>query len=210
MTSPTPGLVAQMTGRPTHLRYKHAAVYVDQATGHGFVWLQKSISSEETLKGKIAFERYCNSYGVSVMHYHADNGIFSANAWRSSCNELGQGLSFAGVNAHHQNGVAERRIRDLQEMARTMLIHAHRRWPSAITANLWPYAIRMANDAINATPNLKDKEGRTPLEVFANTQVASNPKHWHHFGCPVYVLDDALQSSAQIFHKWKERSRVGV
>ena len=91
-----------------------------------------------------------------------------------------------------------------------MLIHAHRRWPSAITANLWPYAITMANDAINATPNLKLKDGSTPIELFAKTKVASNPKHWHHFGCPVYVLEDALQSSAQIFHKWKERSRIGV
>ena len=87
MTSPTPGLVAQMSGRPTYLRYKHAAIYVDQATGHGFVWLQKTISSEETLKGKVAFERYCDSYGVLIRHYHADNGIFSANAWRNSCQE---------------------------------------------------------------------------------------------------------------------------
>ena len=34
-------------------------------------------------------------------------------------------------------------------MARTMIIHSQQRWPDAITTNLWPYATRMANDAIN-------------------------------------------------------------
>ncbi len=43
-------------------------------------------------------------------------------------------------------------------MVRTMLIHVHHRWPSAITPNLWPYALRMANDAINVMPNLKFKD----------------------------------------------------
>jgi hypothetical protein len=39
-----------------------------------------------------------------------------------------QQLTFAGVNAHHTNGLAERRIRSLQDLARAMLIHQHRRW----------------------------------------------------------------------------------
>jgi len=46
MTSPTPRLVAQMSGKPTHQHYQHAAVYVNQAMGLGFVWLQKSIDAE--------------------------------------------------------------------------------------------------------------------------------------------------------------------
>jgi len=70
----------------------------------------------------------------------------------------GQGLTFAGGAAHHQNGIAERWIRELQEMMSTMLIHAHHRWPSAITPNLWPYALRMANKTINVMPNLKFKD----------------------------------------------------
>jgi hypothetical protein len=110
MTSPTPGLIAQMTGSPTYRRYLHAAVYVDQATGYSFIWLQKSISEEETLEGKMAFERLCRSFIVNISHYHADNGIFAANGWRQSCNSERQTVSYAGVNAHHQNGVAERRI----------------------------------------------------------------------------------------------------
>jgi hypothetical protein len=43
--------------------------------------------------------------------------------------EAGQTITFCGVNAHFQNAVAERRIRALQDQARTMLIHAQHRWP---------------------------------------------------------------------------------
>jgi hypothetical protein len=95
-------------------------------------------------------------------------------------------------------------------MARTMLIHAQQRWPDAITTNLWPYAIRMANDAINASPSAKLKDNPTPIEAFSGSNKVTNPKHWHHFGCPAFVLQEPLQDGANIFHKWKERAKVGV
>ena len=209
LVSPTPGLIAQMTGFLTTKRYKYATVFVDQFSRLGFVYLQKTASAEETIEAKKAFESYAKRHGVNVENYLADNGIFKAHKWVEACKNDGQGLTFAGVNAHHQNGVAERRIRELQDMARTMLIHANSRWPDAITANLWPYAVRAANDAINHSPSMQDPERRSPMEIFAKTRVVANPKHWKPFGCPVYVLESDLQSG-QPFHKWKSRSRVGI
>jgi hypothetical protein len=79
---------------------------------------------------------------------------------------------YAGVNAHRQNGVAECRIRDLQNLARTMLIHAQQRWPEAVTTNLWPY---MANDSLNATTNMQHHQRATPELLFTNTKVSHNP-----------------------------------
>ena len=118
-------------------------------------------------------------------------------------------MTFAGVNAHHQNGIAERRIRTLQNMARTMLIHSAYRWPACITANLWPYALRMANESLNNCPSMQDSKYRSPMQIFSKSKVMMNPKHFQTFGCPVYVLDNKLQHNAP-FHKWKERSRVGI
>jgi hypothetical protein len=69
-----------------------------------------------------------------------------------ACQEKGQTLSFAGLNVHHQNGIAKWCIHTLQELARTMLIHADHWWPKVVTANLWPYALRMANDVLSETP----------------------------------------------------------
>jgi hypothetical protein len=161
------------------------------------------------VEGKIAFEKYALDRGVKVLNYHADNGVFRAHKWVDACRSNGQGLSFAGVNAHHQNGMAERRIGELQSLARTMLIHANKRWPKVATANLWPYAIRMANDVLNEAPSLRIASRKSPLQVFADTNVNPNAKHWKPFGCPVYVLDSALQQG-KIHHKWKQRSRVGI
>eukprot|EP00978_Attheya_sp_CCMP212_P041077 scaffold231074_cov49-Attheya_sp.AAC.1 len=90
------------------------------------------------------------------------------------------------------------------------MIHANHRWKGAVTTNLWPYALRMANDSINAVPSFQNVERKTPQQMFAGTSVNVDPKHWKPFGCPVYVLDTALQSSHSIFHKWKQRSRVGI
>jgi hypothetical protein len=138
-----------------------------------------------------------------------DNGIFKAHQWTKACKKEGQGLTFARVNAHHQNGVAERRIKELQEMAWTMLIHANKQWPNTVTVNLWPYALRTANKALNNTPSLQNKDRRSSMEIFTKSKVVCNPKHWKPFGCPVYVLDNALQAQSP-FHKWKQPSRVGV
>ena len=162
LISPTPGLIAQMTGFITSARYKVATVFVDLATGHGFIYLQKSTSGEETVEAKKAFERYCAQRGVKVLHYHADNGIFTAIEWKSDCECKQQGLTFTGVGTHHQNGVAERRIKELTHMAQTMLIHANQQWPGAVTVHLWPYALCEANHALNCMPNSKLPGGQTP------------------------------------------------
>lgn len=210
MVSPVPGLIAQIDGFLTKERYKYATVFVDQATRLGFVYLQKTATAEETIKAKQAFEHYAATCGISVRAYHADNGIFKANAFRNECYKNNQPLTFAGVNAHHQNGVAERRIRELQELTRSMLVHAHKRWPEAVTINLWPYALRTACTAYNNTPSFQDKERRTPEQRFTSSEgVTANPKHFKPFGCPVYVLDEALQQG-KFKGKWEERSRVGV
>ena len=124
MISGNPGLIAQLRGIPTKKRYTCATVFVDQATGYGYTHIQKSTNAEETIAAKEAFEAHARTMGIEVKHYHADNGIFADNKFRAACKTAGQELTFCGVNAHFQNGVAERRIRSLSEMARTMLVHA--------------------------------------------------------------------------------------
>jgi hypothetical protein len=58
-----------------------------------------------------------------------------------------QELTFAGVNTRHQtNGKTERCIEEIQEMARSMLVHASTmRWSNSVTANLWPYTVQTEN-----------------------------------------------------------------
>ena len=214
LESTTPGLIAQLKGKPTTKRYTAATVFVDQFSGLSFVWLQKSTSAEETIEAKKSWERYAADHGVTVKHYHADNGRFAENAFMESVAKSMQTISFCGVNAHFQNGVAEKRIRDLKDSSRTALIHANRRWPEAVTTNLWPYALRMANGIHNQTPTRKpsrfsNDNDKSPLELFTGSPVAGNPRHWHTFACPVYILDNAMQAQKKI-DAWTERTRIGL
>ena len=73
-----------------------------------------------------------------------------------------------------------------------MTIHANERWPKAITANLWPHAIRCAKNILNNTPSFQLKNKDTPNEVFTNTKVQVSPKHCKPFGCPVCALNPSL------------------
>ena len=209
LKSPTPGLIGQMTGVLTTKRYNYATVFVDHYSRLGYVHLQKTQDVMETLEAKEAFERFAATHGAKVENYHADNGIFRANKWMEHCQKQSQGMTFSAVGAHHTNGLAERRIKELQSMTRASLIFANHRWKEAITANLWPYAMRNANESINASPLMRDKSKRSPDQIFSGSLVSPNPKHFKPFGCPVYVLDPALQAR-QPYHKWKERARVGI
>jgi hypothetical protein len=210
MKSANPGFVAHMSGFLTKRRYVCATVFVDHATDYSYAYFQKSDSAEETLEAKEAFERKCADMGVPIRHYHADNGVFASKAWRAHYDIKRQGLTFAGVGAHFQNEKAENKIRLLQSQARTRLIHASKRWPGAATANLWPYALRIANESSIEIPSLKFKDGRTPQQAFSQSRATTNPLFWQPFACPVYVLSDELQTAGGIYGKWKSRSRVGL
>ena len=52
LISPTPGFIAQMCGILTTKMYTCATVYFDQASKLGFVWIQKTTASKDTVEGK--------------------------------------------------------------------------------------------------------------------------------------------------------------
>ena len=51
------------------------------------------------------------AWDTQSKHCCADNGVFAANPWQAHCIAWRQGLTFAAVGGHHQNGVAENKIR---------------------------------------------------------------------------------------------------
>ena len=207
LESSTPGFVAQLKGLLTTQQYNYATIFVDQYSKLSFVFLQKRITSAETVLAKQSFERFARDHRVKILHYHADNGRFADNGFIQACKDNNQGLTYCGVNAHFQNGVAEKRIRDLQEQARTMLLFAVHKWPKMLSMALWPYALRTANEVRNSTP--MENQTKTPLELFAQVAIAPKLKHFHTFGCPTYILDNMLQGNKTL-QKWQARSRLGI
>ena len=55
----------------------------------------------------------------------------------------------------------------------------------------------------------KHSEHQSHLEWFSGVYVMPKLRHFHAFGCPIYVLDIALQSG-QGSPKWKQCARLGV
>ena len=59
-----------------------------------------------------------------IKGYQTYNGIFNASEFMEELLKKQQKINFSGAGASHQNGSAERAIKTVVTMARTMLIHA--------------------------------------------------------------------------------------
>jgi hypothetical protein len=187
LESSVPGLLGLMIGTPTTQRIRGSSVYADHALGLSYIiYHHISLTLKETVKEKEAFKAYAKAHGVYIKHYHANHGRFQDNVFLKSIQENHQTISFSGLGAHHQNGIAEKRIRDLQRRATALLLHAKRRWPDAITSHLWTYAVRAANDGRNNAPTRNNDA--CPISKFCKTERVPAIEHQHHFGCPVSVL----------------------
>jgi len=60
LESSIPGFIEQMTGRLTNQCIVASTVYVEHASDLSYVYHQTSMTSEETLKSKLAFEKVCS------------------------------------------------------------------------------------------------------------------------------------------------------
>ena len=158
MESRTPGFIGMMRGFITKQRYTCATIFVDHYSDLSYTHFQKSTNMEETLKALAAFEAFAHHHGVTIRHYHADNGRFADKEFLDTIANKRQTVSFCGVNAHFQNGRAEKRIRDLQDQARKVLLHSVARWPKSSSTHLWPYAMHYVNDVRNNIPTSENAQ----------------------------------------------------
>ena len=163
MQSTHAGFYAQIKGKLTTKQYTAATIFVDHFSRLCHVHLMTSLSTKETIKAKQEFKLFAVDHGIHVKQYHADNGRFADNVFRQHCSQQQQMTSYCGVNAHFQNCIAEKAIRDITKSARTMLLHAKARWLSAVHLCLWQYAVRMAMHIHNKAPALPD--GKSCIEL---------------------------------------------
>ena len=56
---------------------------------------------------------------------------------------------------------------------------------------------------------MQDSKRRSPAQIFYRSPIASNVRDFVPFGCPVYVLADAIQQGKHV-NKWTDRARVGI
>ena len=186
-------------------QFTGGAIFVDHATGYIFVEHQVHLNTHETLKGKERFEQTCRDFGVVVTEYLSDYGsIFTSGDYTTHLRDFAQIQNFAGVGAHHHNGVAERSIQTVMSIARTMMLHQAIHWPDVATATLWPLAVDHAVYLYNHMPN--PANGLSPHDLMTKTRwPQSQLADCHVWGCPVYVLDKTISDGKKL-PRWKPRS----
>ena len=108
--SSQPGLVPQFSGKLTSSQICSAQVMVNHFSDLTYLHLMRITSQEENLAVKSAFERWANTFGVKIKIYHAENGRFSKQAFRSEIEDTNQNINFCGVGSHHQNTIVEIKI----------------------------------------------------------------------------------------------------
>ena len=180
-------------------------LFVDHCSQFMFAHPQSSTSAAETLEGKSKFERCARSNGVAIKNYQADNGSFASAEFTDDVKSLNQNIRYCAPGAHHQNGVAERHIRTVSELSRSMMIDAACKWPGKVTTALWPFAVLLAVDIWNNVP--RGEQG-APIDTFSNHR-RSSTKDFHPFGCPVFILNRNLQNSKKI-PRWDPCCHRGI
>ena len=143
---------------------------MDHVSGLMFIYNQVSLNVGKTLCGKRAFEQYALSCGVCVKSYRTNNHHFCSAKFLYHLNQNGQAITFSGVGAHHQNGVAKCAIQTVSNWAREMLLHAIIHWPDQSDLSLWPFAFEHAIFMWNNMPHQVSKVALT--KNFASTSLA--------------------------------------
>ena len=178
-------------------QYCSSTIAVDHGTRHVTISHQTSLAGGKTLLSKRQFEHESSLYGVTIKHYHADNGIFSASSFQEDCKLKSQELTFSATNLHHQNGVAERYIQTITRLARAQMLHVALHWPKEHFFVLWPMAM---DHAVWIWNNLPMSEGMSPIDKFTGQKSV-----WASL---CYILDPKIVEGKKI-PKWDPRSRQG-
>ncbi|CAI7764881.1 unnamed protein product, partial [Closterium sp. NIES-54] len=128
---------------------------------------------------------------LPVLRLHSDRGgEFSSDLLRAFCRLEGIRQTFTLPASPQQNGIAERRIGMVMDIARTSMIHA------AAPHFLWPFAVQYAAHQINRQPRVSLPETTPTLRWTGKVGDASAFRVW---GSRAFVRDstaDKLSSRA--------------
>ncbi|CAI5461070.1 unnamed protein product [Closterium sp. Yama58-4] len=126
-----------------------------------------------------------------VLRLHSDRGgEFSSDLLRAFCRARGIRQTFTLPDSPQQNGIAERRIGMIMDIARLSIVHA------AAPHFLWPFAVRYAAHQINLHPRVSRPETSPALLWTGKVGDASAFRVW---GSRAFVRDlsaDKLSSRA--------------
>ncbi|CAI7828281.1 unnamed protein product [Closterium sp. NIES-53] len=128
---------------------------------------------------------------LPVLRLHSDRGgEFSSDLLRAFCRSEGIRQTFTLPASPQQNGIAERRIGMVMDVARTSMIHA------AAPHFLWPFAVQYAVHQINLQPRVSLPETTPTLRWTGKVGDASVFRVWGSRAFVRNTTADKLSSCA--------------
>jgi hypothetical protein len=94
LESSTPGCPFTTKGSELKLRYNYISFWVDHASTFVYITFHASKVATELVCSKIEFEEYGSQLNVRIRNIRADNGVYSAQAFRDACMKKQQPLTF--------------------------------------------------------------------------------------------------------------------
>ena len=176
---------------------RYLLLIVDEASGcmKGFCLHAKS-ESEEFIKSYII--KIQNQFDKTVFKFVRHDGAreFATNSLKMFYQEQGIEQQTTVPYAHQTNGTAERAIRTIVTIGRSLLHHAK------LDKCFWAEAAMTAIYVKNRLPSPKLPD-MTPFEIVCKSK--PSVKHMRVFGCQAYILTPSEKRL-----KWDPKARMGI
>ena len=198
---------------------KYAMILVDDYSKYRWIYfLQRKDQAAIYLH---TFIKLCNTqYGKTPTCFRSDGGTeFSSKSFNKFLTDHGVQWETTAPYTPEQDGVAERSIRTVVQMARSMIISS--KLPHSLWAEAFNHAIKLINSTPTRSTHLTDKTWTTPHKAFFNEEPQYS--HLKPFGCLSFTrqthITDKLEprglttaylgfTSSQIHRLWDGKSIV--
>ncbi|CAI7907755.1 unnamed protein product [Closterium sp. NIES-53] len=139
------------------------------------------------------------------MRLHSDRGgEFSSDLLRAFCRAEGTRQTFTLPASPQQNGIAERRIGMVMDVARTSMIHA------AAPHFLWPFAVQYAAHQINLQPQVSLPETSPTLRWTGQVGDAFAFRFYHPTSRRVLPSQDVMFDESVLYYHAVEPFEVAA
>ena len=159
--------------------HRYYALFLDDFTN--FLWTFPIANKSQVHSIFIQFRAHIKTqFEREIKCFQCDNGKEYDNAhFHKFCELNGMMFRFSCPYTSPQNGKAERKIRTINNIIRTLLAHA------SLPSHFWHHALQMATYLLNILPN-KKLALQTPTKILY--QKDPSYSHLKVFGCLCYPL----------------------
>ncbi|KAL2936002.1 Retrovirus-related Pol polyprotein from transposon RE1 [Bienertia sinuspersici] len=172
--------------------HKYYVLFLDDYTN--FLWTFPLSTKSQVYNLFLKIRTYIKTqFERDVKSFQCDNGReFKNKPFTTFCDHYGMTLRLSCPYTSPQNGKAERKIKTINNIVRTLLCHA------SMPPSFWHHALEMATYLHNILPT-KLLSYKTPTEILYNK--TPNYSHLRVFGCLCFPLFPSSK-----IHKLQSRS----